>query len=95
MKAISTSKTKNDRIDAKKIAHLLRAGFFPRAHAVEAKKRAIRDLVRQRNRLVYMRSELLAQTKTIYYQQGDLAKAGLSLRGRKTRENAAATIELA
>jgi transposase len=92
MKIISTSKNKNDRIDAKKIANLLRAGLFPKAHAVEAKRRAIRDLLRHRNWLVSMRSELFVKTKTTFYQQGDLASAALRLRYRKTRESAVSGI---
>ena len=46
MKAIHGSKTKNDKQDSLKIAHLLRGGNFPIAYVYPRKMRAQRDLVR-------------------------------------------------
>ena len=46
MKAIHGAKAKNDRIDAHKIAALLRGGLIPQAYVYPAKMRATRDLMR-------------------------------------------------
>jgi transposase len=43
MKAIHGGKAKNDRIDAEKIARLLKAGMLPQAYAYPARLRATRD----------------------------------------------------
>jgi Transposase len=43
MKAIHGGKAKNDRIDAQKIAVLLRGGMLPKAYAYPANMRATRD----------------------------------------------------
>ena len=60
MKAIHGGKAKNDRIDALKIATLLRGGTLPQAYAYPAGMRATRDLLRRRLHLVRKRGQLLA-----------------------------------
>src|ERR1700757_1347015 len=60
MKAIHGGKAKNDRIDAQKIAVLLRGGMLPQAYVYPAEMRATRDLLRRRCPLVQTRAELLA-----------------------------------
>src|SRR6266853_2250344 len=60
MKAIHGGKAKNDKIDAQKIAVLLRGGMFPQAYVYPAAMRATRDLLRRRCHLVHKRAELLA-----------------------------------
>jgi transposase len=60
MKAIHGGKSKNDRIDSKKIATLLRGGTIPIAYVYPRKMRSTRDLLRRRNHLMRKRSELLA-----------------------------------
>ena len=60
MKAIHGGKAKNDRIDAHKIAVLLRGGMLPQAYVYPAKMRATRDLLRRRLHLVRKRGQLLA-----------------------------------
>ena len=45
MRAIHGGKAKNDRIDAAKIAGLLRGGMFPMAYVYPRAKRATRDLM--------------------------------------------------
>lgn len=60
MKAIHGGKAKNDRIDAHKIAVLMRGGMFPEAYVYPAAMRATRDLMRRRNHLMRKRAELLA-----------------------------------
>jgi transposase len=60
MKAIHGGKAKNDRIDAEKIARLLRGGNLPVAYVYPKGMRETRDLLRRRTFLVRRRAELLA-----------------------------------
>src|ERR671932_1975489 len=60
MKAIHGGKAKNDKIDAQKIAVLLRGGMLPQAYVYPADMRATRDLLRRRTHLMRKRAELLA-----------------------------------
>ena len=60
MKAIHGGKAKNDRIDAAKIAGLLRGGMFPMAYVYPRDKRETRDLMRRRCFFVRQRSQLIA-----------------------------------
>jgi transposase len=59
MRAIHGGKAKNDRIDAHKIAALLRGGMLPQAYVYPQRMRATRDLMRRRNYLMRHRAELL------------------------------------
>jgi transposase len=59
MKAIHGGKAKNDKIDAHKIAVLLRGGMLPQAYVYPAAMRATRDLLRRRMHLMRKRAELL------------------------------------
>ncbi len=68
MKAIHGGKAKNDRIDAHKIAYLLRGGTIPMAYVYPPKMRATRDLMRRRNHLMRKRSELLAHVQNTNHQ---------------------------
>ncbi|MET1256574.1 IS110 family transposase [Aliikangiella maris] len=52
MKAIHGGKAKNDRIDSFKIANLIRGGNFPLAYVYPKEKRATRDLLRRRMKIV-------------------------------------------
>ena len=63
MKAIHGGKAKNDKIDAHKIAVLLRGGMPPQAYVYPAKMRATRDLLRRRMHLARKRAELLAHVQ--------------------------------
>ena len=60
MKAIHGGKAKNDRIDALKIATLLRGGMIPQAYVYPSEMRATRDLLRRRLHFTRKRGELLA-----------------------------------
>src|SRR5919108_876793 len=69
MKAIHGGKATNDKIDAQKIAALLRGGMLPQAYVYPAEMRATRDLLRRRMHLMRKRAELLAHvhnTKSQY-----------------------------
>jgi transposase len=76
MKAIHGGKAKNDRIDAHKIAVLLRGGMLPQAHVYPAGMRETRDVLRRRLHLVRKRGQLLAhlQNLTHAYQRGAFEK---------------------
>jgi len=68
MKAIHGGKAKNDRIDALKIATLLRGGMLPQAYVYPAGMRATRDLLRRRLHLVRKRGQLLAHIQMTSHQ---------------------------
>jgi len=60
MKAIHGGKSKDDKIDSQKIAHLLRGGNLPIAYAYPKGLRETRDLLRRRMYLVHKRAEVVA-----------------------------------
>jgi transposase len=68
MKAVHGGKAQNDRLDAQKIAAILRGGMFPMAYVYPAKMRATRDLLRRRTFLVRQRAELLAHVQNTNIQ---------------------------
>ena len=68
MKAIHGGKAKNDKIDAGKIARLLRGGTFPLAYAYPKGMRETRDLLRRRTYLVRKRAELLTHLQILNSQ---------------------------
>jgi transposase len=63
MKAIHGGKTKNDKLDAHKIASLLRGGLLPQAYVYPKGMRETRDLLRRRMYLVQQRAKLLAHVQ--------------------------------
>ena len=63
MKAIHGGKAKNDRIDAEKIATLLRGGTLPMAYVYPQGWRETRDLLRRRMFLVHKRAELITHVQ--------------------------------
>jgi transposase len=68
MKAIHGAKAKNDKVDAFKIAALLRGGNLPLAYAYPPEMRATRDLLRRRLHLVRRRGNLLAHIQNTHHQ---------------------------
>jgi transposase len=60
MKHIHGGKTKTDRIDAGKLASLLRGGLFPMGYVYPRAKRQTRDLLRRRSFFVRQRAQLIA-----------------------------------
>ena len=76
MKAIHGGKAKNDRIDAKKIAVLLRGGMLPQAYVYPPGMRETRDLLRRRLHLVRKRGQLLAHLQNLRhtYNRGAFEK---------------------
>jgi transposase len=68
MKAIHGAKAKNDRIDANKIARLLKGGNFPLAYVYPKGMRETRDLLRRRTFLVRQRSGLFTHLQILNAQ---------------------------
>jgi len=68
MKAIHGGKAKNDKIDSRKIAVLLRAGAIPVAYVYPRGMRATRDLLRRRLFFVRKRSELFTHIRITFHQ---------------------------
>ena len=92
MKAIHGGKAKNDRIDALKIATLLRGGMLPQAYAYPAVMRATRDLLRRRLHLVRKRGQLLAHIQ-MTSQQYNLAPLGKRIAYPSNRQGVAEHFE--
>jgi transposase len=88
MKAIHGGKAKNDKIDAHKIAVLLRGGMLPPAYVYPAEMRATRDLLRRRCHLVRKRAELLAHIQNTNSQY-NLPEIGKRLAYKANREDVA------
>lgn len=68
MRLIHGAKAKNDKLDAMKIAMLLRGGTMPLAYAYPPEMRATRDLLRRRLHLVRKRAELLSHIQNTHHQ---------------------------
>src|SRR4249920_2486250 len=60
MRMIHGGKSKTDRIDAAKLASMLRGGLFPMAYVYPRAKRETRDLLRRRSFFVRHRAQLIA-----------------------------------
>jgi transposase len=65
MKLIHGGKTKNDKLDAAKIAALLKGGLFPLAHVYPRQKRPTRDLLRRRSFFVQNRAQLITHIQIL------------------------------
>jgi transposase len=88
MKAIHGGKAKNDKIDAQKIAVLLRGGMLPQAYVYPAKMRATRDLLRRRMHLMHKRAELLAHVQNTNSQY-NLPEIGKKIAYKANRDGVA------
>jgi transposase len=88
MKAIHGGKAKNDKIDAPKIAVLLRGGMLPQAYVYPAQMRATRDLRRRRMHLAHTRAELLAHVQNTN-SQDNLPAIGKKMAYKANRDGVA------
>jgi transposase len=88
MKAIHGGKAKNDKIDAQKIAVLLRGGMLPQAYVYLADMRPTRDLLRRRMSLVRKRAELLTHVQQTTSQY-NLPALGKNIAYKANREGVA------
>jgi transposase len=91
MKAIHGGKAKDDRIDSRKIAQLLRGGNLPIAYAYPKGQRETRDLLRRRMYLVRHRAELVThiQMTNSQYNLPPFAKKLVYARNRAELDVAA------
>jgi transposase len=89
MKAIYGGKAKNDKIDAQKIAVLLRGGMLPQAYVYPAAMRATRDLLRRRWHLTRKRAELLTHVQQTNWQY-NLPELGQKIAYKANRHGVAA-----
>jgi len=89
MKAIHGGKAKNDKIDAQKIAVLLRGGMLPQAYVYPEEMRATRDLLRRRLHLTRKHAELLAHIHHTNSQY-NLPEIGKKIASKANRDGVAA-----
>jgi transposase len=87
MKAIHGTKTKNDRVDSKKIAHLLRSNMLPEAYCCSVEKRPIRDLLRRRIYFVRQRAQLLGHLSSSVQVYGQTPLSSKEKRKSDRKEN--------
>jgi transposase len=69
-KAISSARVKNDAVDAKTLAHLLRTNLLPEGWIAPTEVREARRLVRMRASLVRLRAKLKAQVHALLGEHG-------------------------
>jgi hypothetical protein len=69
-KAISSARVKNDSVDAKTLAHLLRTNLLPEAWIAPPEVREARRLARARTSLVRIRSRIKCQVHAILADHG-------------------------
>jgi transposase len=69
-KAIASARVKNDAVDARTLAHLLRTGLLPEAYIAPRELRELRDLLRHRVALTRMRSAVKNRAGSILAKQG-------------------------
>ena len=88
MKAIHGAKVKNDKVDSRKIAALLRGGTFPMAYVYPPEMRPTRDLLRRRTYLVRKRADLLVHIQNTNAQY-NLPEFGKKIARKMHREGIA------
>ena len=69
-KAIASARVKTDAVDARTLAHLLRANLLPEAYIAPRELRELRDLLRHRVALTRMRSALKNRVAAILAEHG-------------------------
>lgn len=85
IKAIASTKVKTDKIDARILAHLLRADLIPEAWAPPVQVRELRDLVRLRWRFISQRTTAKNRITNLLARE-NLRYAGTDLFGRSGRK---------
>ena len=68
--AIAAARVKTDAVDAKTLAHLLRAGFLPEAYVAPRELRDLRELLRHRAVLTRMRTAVKNRVHALLARQG-------------------------
>lgn len=85
MKAIHGGKQKDDRIDSRVIANLMRTQYFPVAYAYPETMRTTRDLLRRRTYFVRIRAAAYAHIRNTFTQYGINDVGALDVRRKSTR----------
>jgi len=78
-KAIASARVKTDAVDARTLAHLLRADLLPEAYIAPRDLRDLRDLLRHRVALTRMRTALKNRVSAILAKHGIAAPYTASL----------------
>ena len=76
-KAIATARLKNDKVDARTLAHLLRADLLPEGWIAPTEVRDLRSLLRHRSALVRLRTSAMARVHAVLADQGLHPEVGL------------------
>ncbi len=87
IKHMSGKKHKNDPVDARELADLLRTNRFPVAYAYPREMRSSRDLLRRRHYLVRKRAGALAHLQNTCTQQGYLKIVKADVHRKSTRRS--------
>ncbi|NIO04021.1 MAG: hypothetical protein GTN74_05240 [Proteobacteria bacterium] len=83
---ITGAKVKTDRRDAFSLARLLRLGAIPEAYIYPKDQRPIRDLLRRRNRLVFLRAAVYGDLRRTLLQYGLLGYSRDEIKGLSKAE---------
>ena len=83
MSIISKTAKKTDRVDAEKIARVLRMGMIPECYVPGREVRGVRDMIRQRIKLVRNRTQVINRTHSML-DAYDIKPAGTAMYGKKT-----------
>ena len=87
MKAIHGGKKKNDRVDSRTVADLMRSNYFPLAYAYPQEMRATRDLLRRRHRFVALRAEGYSHVQNTFSQQANFDISHDDVRRKTSRRD--------
>lgn len=86
LRAIRGKKKKDDKIDSKTLGDLMRTNFFPIGYPYPEEKRALRDLLRRRCKLVQFRAGLYNHIHLVHSQQGVLDLTLSDLKSKAERK---------
>lgn len=86
LRAIRGKKKKDDKIDSKTLSDLMRTNFFPIGYPYPDVKRALRDLLRRRCKLVQFRAGLYNHIHLVHSQQGILDLTLTDLKSKEERK---------
>jgi transposase len=75
VRAIAAARTKTDKIDARTLAHLLRADLIPTAYVPDKETRQLRELLRYRQDLVKQRTAVKNRVHALLSRQGLIPSA--------------------
>jgi transposase len=89
LRAIAEAKLKNDQVDARMLAHLLRTGLIPAAYVASPAVRTLRELLRHRAALVRMGTQLKNRVRALLARR-NVQLVGRSLMAGRTRQELAA-----